>query len=252
MRYSTSLRTSRKHHILTFKAKGGLVAFLWLTVIFVTLSFLIDRTNLDQTQLYAGILVSFLRTTAAYVISLIFALTIALIMSSSVWIENLFLPIFDVLQSFPSFALFPVLAVALQSAPELVIIIVLVIAMIWPILFTVLSGLKNRRQDLEEAATIFGAKGWKRLQFFTFPELLPSIITGSIVGWGDGWELIIGAELLVSVKIGIGHYLGELGSSQQNTLLAFGIVALMFFLFFINKLIWLPLLHEATQYETET
>jgi NitT/TauT family transport system permease protein len=129
---------------------------------------------------------------------------------------------------------------------------VLIIAIIWPILFTIIGGIKNRREDLEEAATIFGAKGFKRLIYFTYPELSPSIVTGSIVGWGEAWEFIIGAELLVNARVGIGSYLGQLGNNKENLLLVFGILVLMILLFIINKLIWLPLLDKTTKYQSES
>jgi NitT/TauT family transport system permease protein len=119
-------------------------------------------------------------------------------------------------------------------------------------LFAIITGIKGRRTDLEEAATIFGAKGWRRLTKFTLPMLFPSIVSGSIVGWGEGWEFIIGAELLVNIQTGVGRYLGDLGKVGQENTLFYGIILLLIFLFIINKIIWLPLLHQSTNYQTES
>jgi len=251
MRYSAGLHTSKKHNILKYRWRSALVSWIWIIATLLVLSFLVNISSLDLGQMFGGFLLSLIRTTVAYLIAAFCAIVIALSITSSKTIENIFLPVFDVLQSFPSFALFPVLVVALQNSPETVIISVLTITMIWPILFSIIGGIKNRRQDFEEAATIFGARGWKRLVYFTFPELMPSIITGSIVGWGEGWEFIIGAELLVKAHIGIGSYLGVLGENQQNLSLAFGIVILLLLLYIINRLIWLPLLSKATSYSSE-
>ncbi len=252
MRYSVGLRSSRKHHILKRRHPSGIIS---LSVFLAVLLGLVATTNLahlDASQLYLGILMSLFRVTSAYVLALVLAVSLAILITANQVIENLLLPIFDVLQSFPSFALLPALVLALQGQPEIVIILILLIEIIWPILFTIIGGMKNRRQDLEEAATIFGAHGWKRFRNFTLPEIWPSVVTGSIVGWGEGWETIIGAELLVSVQRGIGHYLGILGNAHQNTLLAFGIVVLMLALFVINKIVWLPLLAQATKYQMES
>jgi len=248
MRYSHLLHLSRKKNILSNKKYWisiATVAFLLLIVIF-----LVIFSNLNSFDLLVGFLVSLFRVSVAYLIALVLALTIALLITSSAKIENIMLPIFDVFQSFPSFALFPALVIAFHST-ELIIILVLVIALIWPMMFSIIGGIKNRREDLEEAATIFGAKGFKRLNYFTLPELSPSITTGSIVGWGDAWELIIGAELLVNTNIGIGHYLGNLGKNGENFLLTLGIVALMLLLFLINKILWLPMLYKTTKYQSE-
>lgn len=211
----------------------------------------IENSQLNTHQVFVGLINSFWRVAAAYVIALIISLPLALLITVNDKVENLLLPIFDVLQSFPSFALFPVLVQALAGWPDIVIILVLVVTVIWPLLFSLISGIKNQREDLEEAATVFGAVGSKRFRHFTVPALMPSLITGSIVGWGEAWEFIIGAELLVHINSGIGSYLGQLGQTQQNQLLALGIVVLMLFLFIINKLIWLPLLHSSTKYQSE-
>jgi NitT/TauT family transport system permease protein len=161
------------------------------------------------------------------------------------------LPILDVLQSFPSFVLFPILIIALKNSPNIIIVSVLVITIIWPIVFAIISGIKGKRTDLEEAATIFGATGAKRFFNFTLPVLFPSIVTGSLVGWGEGWEFIIGAELLVHTRIGVGQYLGDISSAGKTQLLLFGILLLLFLLFIINKLIWLPLLHRSTRFQAD-
>lgn len=252
MRYSASLRTSQKGHILKSRFDSGLIVVLWFAVALLVILLFIGATNLSLPALVSGFLASLIRTTTAYCFALVLALILALIITLNQTVENLLLPVFDVLQSFPSFALFPILVRTLSGSPEIVIVSVLVIAMIWPILFSIIGGLKNRRVDLEEAATVFGATGPKRLWHFTLPTLRPAIVTGSIVGWGEGWDLIIGAELLVSVHYGIGHYLGQLSEAGQGTLLTVGIIFLMFVLFIVNKLVWLPLLHRATEYETES
>ena len=251
MRYSANLRVSRRYNILKDRFGKSAVVPIFLALVFIISILIINFAHLSVEQLIGGFLVSLVRTSIAYLIALIFALIIALLITANQKFENILLPIFDVLQSFPSFALFPVLVQALRNSPEMVIISVLSINIIWPILFSIIGGIKNRREDLEEAATIFGATGFKRLIHFTLPLLFPSIVTGSIVGWGNGWEFIIGAELLVKVNIGVGSYLGNLGENQQDLLLAFGIVVLLLLLFIVNKIVWLPLLQKATEFESE-
>lgn len=252
MRYAANLRTSRRHHILKLPYTSSVISLIGLSFILLALIFFVNLAKLDTHTLLVGFGWSLWRTTIAYLIALVIALIIAIAITTKTWIENIFLPIFDVLQSFPSFALFPVLVQTLRHSPEVVIIAVLTVTMIWPILFSIIGGIKNRREELEEAATIFGATGPKRLWFFTLPELMPTIVTGSIVGWGEGWEFIIGAELLVHASHGVGSYLGFLGEKQQTNLLFVGIVILMSLLFIINKIIWLPLLEKVTRYGSET
>lgn len=251
MRYAAQLHRSRRHHILKSKSKSSTIALLWFLGTLIVLFSVSNAVSIQPVEFLTNLGVSFLRTSVAYSIALAIALTASLVVTSNLALENSLLPILDSLQSFPSFALFPLLAQTLNASPESVIIVVLVITMIWPILFTLISAMKNRRETLEEAATIFGAHGWRRLVSFTLPQLWPAIVTGSIVGWGEGWEFIIGAELLVQVHSGIGQYFGHLGENHQSFLLTIGIVLLMLFLFVMNKVLWLPLLEQATHYESE-
>jgi ABC-type nitrate/sulfonate/bicarbonate transport system permease component len=251
MRYSNQIHTAKRKSVLKNHRKSNLITLAWFFVLFAIIAIFVNFTKLNKAELFLGFLASLSRITIAYLIALVIALVLAFFITVNEKVENIFLPIFDVLQSFPSFALFPALIVALKST-EVIIITVLVITIIWPIMFSIISGIKNRREDLEEAATIFGAKGWKKIIHFTLPELAPSIVTGSIVGWGEGWEFIVGAELLVKTNVGIGNYLGFLGATQQNTLLALGILILLFLLFVLNKLLWLPLLTKTTKYQSES
>ncbi len=254
MRYSAALHTpsSRKHRALERHAVSTLIGLFSFGLVAIILLFVANMSSLSINSLIGGFFVSLTRVSIAYVCSVILSVAIALIITQNQVVETLLLPVFDVLQSFPSFALFPILVDALAKQPEFIIVSVLIITMMWPILFTIIGAIKNRREDLEEAATIFGATGPKRLFAFTMPSLLPSIVTGSIVGWGEGWEFIIGAELLVSTKYGIGHYLGILGDNHENTLLGLGVLILMFLLFIINKAVWLPLLRQTTRYQSES
>jgi NitT/TauT family transport system permease protein len=185
----------------------------------------------------------------AYVISLLLALILSLITTSNKKVEEFMLPILDVLQSFPSFALFPLLLIWFGRT-AIVTIIILVITMIWPILFTVISAQKQIRSDLYEAAKMFGADGTKYLRYVLLPLLFPSIITGSIVAWGEAWEAIIAAEIIINIS-GVGTYLAQSGENFDSRILAVGVMILLGLLFLINKFLWLPLLNLSTRYQQE-
>lgn len=253
MHHSVQLHHSRRHHILKYSYKSAVISWAWLGLAFIIIAAAVyfSGVSVDFKQILGGFVVSLIRISIAYAIALVAAIIIALSITSNKIVENALLPIFDVLQSFPSFALFPVLVVTLKNSPEVIIISVLSLAMLWEILFSLIGGIKNRRQDLEDAATIFGARGIKRLIDFTIPALSPSIVTGSIIGWGEGWEFIIGAELLVKTNLGIGTYLGQLGNAQQNLSLVVGIIILLALLFILNKILWLPLLNKTSEFSEE-
>ncbi len=242
MRYTHHFRIIRRRkHV----GKISLVITILLVILILVLGF----TTLDAKQFFFGFLESLSRVVAAYFISLLLAICLSLMVSSSKALENVSLPILDVLQSFPSFALFPLFALWFGRT-ALVTILILIISMIWPILFTILSGQKQIKEDLIEAAHAFGAKDFKFLYYVLFPLLLPSIVTGSIVAWGEAWEAIIAAEIIVNIP-GVGTYLAQTGDNFNSKILFIGILLLLAMLFILNKYIWLPLLNYSTKYQQE-
>ncbi len=242
MRYTHNFKTirRRKHAF-----KISLLFSLFLLILILVVGF----TTLDAKQFFVGFLDSLTRVCIAYVISLFLALGLTLFVTSSQLIESISLPVLDVLQSFPSFALFPLLVIWFGRS-SIVTIFILVVTMIWPILFTLLTAHKQIPTDINEAAQIYGAKGRSYLWFVLFPLLYPAIVTGSLIGWGEAWEAIIAAEIIVGGP-GIGTYLANAGQSNQTHILIIGILLLLLILFLINKYLWLSLLNASTKYQEQ-
>jgi len=241
MRYSWGIRhvRQRKHVVKISLILSGLIVLLII---------LLGFTTLDAAKFFGGFCLSLVRVIIAYFISLVIAIFFALLATSSKTAENIFIPILDALQSFPAFALFPLLIVWFgRTAP--VIIIILVIEMVWPILFTVLTAKKQIREDLIEAAYAFNVRGYNFLKWVIFPLILPGIITGSIVAWGEAWETVIAAEIIVSIS-GVGTYLSVIANTNPRQMII-GIGLLLLLLFLLNKYIWLPFLNKSTKYQQE-
>lgn len=187
---------------------------------------------------------SLFRLIAAYLISLVIATIIAVLVGNS-RIGDALVPIFDLLQNLPSFALIPIF-VAWLGYTNLMAIIFAATSILWPILFYMLHALKTARKDFEDAATIFGARGLKRILYFSLPVAFPAAVTGSIVSFSIGWEAIIGIEI-IGISNGIGSFLNASASANHNLLLL-GISSLLLIVFLINRLVWMPLLKKSQLY----
>lgn len=241
MRYTHSFKLIQK------QKHAGKISLV-ITVLIIFLIILLGFGELDAKLFFGGFFQSLTRVIIAYGISLVIALSLALFAISSKKIEEVTLPILDVLQSFPSFALYPLFVVWFGKA-SIVTILILIIEMVWPILFTTLTAQKQIRSDLTDAARIFGAKGIKYLIFVLMPLLFPAIVTGSLIAWGEAWEAIIAAEIIVQVP-GVGSYLAQTGEHNSQILLI-GIFLLLMLLFILNKYIWVPLLNLSTRYQND-
>lgn len=149
------------------------------------------------------------------------------------------LPVFDVLQNFPTFTVLP-LAVSLWGNSNFVVIFILIIILIWPIFFSILSPLKLIKRDWVEVVGITGLSGFNYLRLFLLPITIPGFITGSIIGLGEGWEALIATEMIVGIKPSLGSFFQMFSHNIPVT--AFGILGFLILIFSLNKILWLPLL----------
>ncbi|MCX6756201.1 MAG: ABC transporter permease subunit [Candidatus Nomurabacteria bacterium] len=231
------LTKKRKHKITTF----FLLFFILAIIITISIS-AGDSLGL----LIQALCLSLFRLIFAYLISLFVAVLIAISINNSKLGDSL-IPIFDLMQNLPSFALIP-LFVFYFGYTSLMTIIFAATSILWPILFYVLHALKTADKDQENAARIFGAHGLKKILFFSLPVAFPAIITGSIVGFSIGWEAVIGVEI-IGLSTGIGPFLNnDNSSSMHNKTLILGISALLVVVFLINRLVWMPLLKKTQLY----
>ena len=218
------------------------VTLLIVAIPFASFLLFVPSSILQKQVFLESMVSSGARLLIAYLISVILIIPLALLAHGA--LSKWFLPLFDVMQSFPSFAMLP-LVVKVLGASDATVIFFLVVTMMWPMLFSVISAQKLIRQDWEEAATIFGATTkWKRFKNFTLPISYPGIVTGSIVGLGEGWEAVVGAEIIAGLnQSGLGQFFS--GNSQSTSTVLFGVMGLLLFIFAINKILWLPLLESS-------
>jgi ABC-type nitrate/sulfonate/bicarbonate transport system permease component len=156
--------------------------------------------------------------------------------------ESVTLSVFDVLQSLPTFTILP-LAVHFLGNSESTIIFFLIITIIWPIIFSIVSSLKQVDKSWHEAVVMSRIRGMDYIRYYLLPVTAPGIVTGAIIGLGDGWEALIATEIILQTKTGLGAFFQGFASSTSMTL--FGVGAFLLVVFTINKLIWLPLLERS-------
>jgi len=194
--------------------------------------------------LTAAVLHTTYRLIFAYLIALLLGTGIALLVGWSPFADALF-PVFDILQNIPSFALIPFFIYFLGYTDQMIILFA-VSSILWPILFAVLAAIKNAPTDLNDAATIFGARGFRRVPFYLTPLSLPAIFTGSIVGIAIGWESVIGAEIITNIG-GFGALIKDASSTGITQVAVAGMLLIFIIIFVINRLVWTPLLAESSR-----
>lgn len=233
-----SLNRSRQHLLVAF---GILILPLVALLIFSLtgkVSFFSAVTDL---------LVSIGRLFVAFVIAVVIAwLSVVLLVRGKT--ETPVLAIFDVLQSLPTFIVLPI-AIHFFGVSETTIILFLALAIIWPIIFSIVSSLKQIDRSWREAVAISRIKGFDYVRYFLFPVTMPGIVTGAIIGLGEGWEALIATELLLKVQLGLGPFFDRF--SDNSTMTLFGVLIFLSIIFATNKFIWLPLLERSHRLITQ-
>ena len=239
------------------------IVVIFIAIVAATGTFLMPSFDgINFHLLMKGLGASTLRLLISYAISLVLAFPLALLAERSRILEAIFLPIYDVLESVPVLAFFPVIILFFVRYDQLeaAAILIIVLNMLWNIVFNVVGGLKLIPKDIHSAATIFGYKGFAKFRFILLPALFPSIVTGSILALAEGWNMLIVAEVLhayvpqtahIADLFGIGSLLVA-AASVGNTatfLAAAGIIVIAVSV--INLGLWQPLLARSERYKFE-
>jgi len=208
------------------------------------------------------------RLIIAYGISLAVAITMGVLAAEHKRFAAVFYPLYDIGQGVPILALFPVMFLILNQffgipngiALELTCIIMLVLDMIWYMFLNIVSAVKNIPTEIKEVSQLLGFKGLKRITHIVIPSILPSIVTGSILSWGTGWNTIIFAEYMPSTEPtipplsvpGIGSLLDKAGYEFGNTVvLIFLLSIIAAIVLSMEGLVWRRLLRKFEKYHVE-
>ena len=197
-------------------------------------------------QLPLALLLSYLRLAAAYVITLCWTIPVAIMVVRSPKFSHIMFA-FQTFAAIPATAFFPFSIAAINFVPggfEFLSIMLILTGMQWYVLFNLIGGLRSMPGNLEETARAFRSTKIQYFKKILFPSIYPSFITGSITGWGGGWNALIVAEYLVLGNktysvLGIGSLLDKASYSIGNTMLVLLIVGIMStVIVLINRLIW--------------
>ena len=225
-----------------YRSRTHLLATILIVALpFLFLLFFSRVVNIATSQLFFDVFISVFRLFIAYVIAAVIGWLLA------VWFyhgkrSQFALPLFDVLQSFPTFAAVP-LAVYYWGSNDFTVIFFLSVTIIWPICFNVISSLKSARKDWVEAVEMSQLSGTNYLKYFLWPVTVPGLITGSIISLGEGWEALVATEIIINAKPGLGDFFQT--HSTHPSITFFGILGLLLIVFSVNKIIWSPLLEKS-------
>ena len=205
---------------------------------------------------------TFLRLAVAYSLALACSLPLAIAVTRNKLAERIFLPLFDIMQSLPVLAFFPVIVVFFVHYGwyDLAAIFVLFITMLWSIVFSLISGLGAIPEDIKDAGRIFGLSGLSYIRKILLPASVPYLVTGSLLAWAEGWNIVIVAEVLhtylpgqgsSSDLFGIGSLLVHAASDGNQHVFILALVCMIVAIALLNFIVWQRLLRYAKTFTFE-
>ena len=116
-------------------------------------------------------------------ITIVVGMSLAVLMSSSRWLERATWPYLVAVQSAPVLALTPLIRALIDGTLTQRLLVVVLIAM-FPIVSNTLFGLLSADKSQHELFTLQGASKWTRLVKLQFPAALPNIFVGLRISAG--------------------------------------------------------------------
>lgn len=259
-----SHRSRRPHHISLLQ-RINLTFFIPLALIvissLITFGFRNVRIseNVSLSLLMSALGVSFVRLLVSYALSLVAGIVLAMLALKNRAFERILLPIYDVLESVPVLVFFPVIIIFFIRYDFFngAAVFIIFLNMLWNIVFNVVGGLRLMPEDLHAVSKIFGLSKAQHFFKIILPSIFPSLVTGSLLGWAEGWNMLIVAEVLhtyvphsenVKDLFGIGSLLVNSSAAGNNALFIASVAIIVASIAFLNLFVWQGLLHYSSKF----
>lgn len=200
-----------------------------------------------------GVGATLLRVIAALIIALIWTIPLGVYVGTQPRAAAVLQPVVQIVASIPATALFPVLVLALLSAPgglNIAAVLLMLLGTQWYLLFNIIAGAAAIPQDLRYTTDLLQLRGWRRWRTLILPALFPYLITGMITASGGAWNASIVAEHVVFggqvyESIGIGAQIASATAVGNYPQLLAATLTMVLTVVAINRLIWRPLYRLA-------
>ena len=119
-----------------------------------------------------------------------------------------------ILQSIPSIAWVPLFLI-MMGFGNLPIIVVIALAAFFPAALSVMNATESVLNVHVSAARVMGAGHWDMLKRVYLPAVMPELITGAQLAFGNAWRALISAEMLIGFGKGLGRSLAYAGETAD-------------------------------------
>jgi NitT/TauT family transport system permease protein len=200
----------------------------------------------DWLHVLLALLATFLRTTGAVLLGVVWALPVGILIGRSPkWAARL-QPVIQVVASFPAPMFFPLVTLFLITAGisfDLGCVVLMLLGTQWYILFNAIAGATAIPADLEQVGEVYQFSRWQRWTKLYIPCVFPYLVNGLVTAAGGAWNATIVSEYVQTpegtfVAFGLGSIISQATAAANYPLLTAGVVTMAVAVVILNRLLW--------------
>lgn len=254
---STNARIGGKGKQFAFVLAVALILFLWQVAAWLLPDFLMPDVptvivrlgrELQTEKFRAALWGSLARLGAGYAIAMMLGIGFGLLGAVLYFFREVLKSAIVILQSIPSIAWVPLLLV-MMGFGSLPIVVVVAIAAFFPAALSVMNATESVQQVHVAAARVMGATRWDLIKRVYLPAVMPELITGAQLAFGNAWRALIAAEMLVGFGQGLGRSLAYAGETADMVGVMTSILAIAILAPLIDQLLLENLKHRVLRYQ---
>ncbi|HLU18644.1 MAG TPA: ABC transporter permease subunit [Pusillimonas sp.] len=159
---------------------------------------------------------SLARLGLGYGFALLFGIGLGLLGGVLFFFREVLKSVIIILQSIPSIAWVPLFLI-LMGFGNVPIIVVIALAAFFPAALSVMNATESVLKVHVSAARVMGASRWGMIKRVYLPAVMPELITGAQLAFGNAWRALISAEMLIGFGQGLGRSLAYAGETADMT-----------------------------------
>jgi len=241
------------------------ISFMVLVTIIIT--FLIfeilfgGSTIVNFDMLGLATLFTIIRILIAYILALVWTLGLAIFIAKRDALLKYLMPIFDVGQSVPAVAVFPMIIIfvikflGVGIGVEVASILLIMTGTQWYLLFNLIRAIREIPQEMFDVSEMLSLDKLTRAREIIIPAIIPALIVGSIEAIGGAFNATIISEYIIykdSVfsTIGLGYLMSKGAVIGDNAAILISVGTMMLIVLIVNKFVWKKMLHSIGKYKS--
>ncbi|CFN70770.1 ABC transporter permease [Bordetella pertussis] len=129
------------------------------------------------------------------------------------------------------------------------IIVVVALSAFFPAALSVMNATESVQRVHVSAARVMGATRWGLIKRVYLPAVMPELITGAQLAFGNAWRALISAEMLIGFGKGLGRSLAYSGEIADMTGVMTNILVIAVLAALIDQFVLENLKHRLLRYQ---